>query len=107
VRPFHLGSPSPEAATCGESYQLEVESGLNHTRQTQVKDLSPSRLRHPGRGAYGALRAGVAGVYKVTLNRVFALSDGKRQTVSRWTTVVGKERCESGRIGLTANELTW
>ncbi len=23
------------------------------------------------------------------------------------TRVVGKERCESGRIGLTANELTW
>ena len=38
---------------------------------------------------------------------VVLVGTARLQTECISTRVVGKERCESGRIGLTANELTW
>ena len=38
---------------------------------------------------------------------VISRSEGGPAGVPTMVYTVGKERCESGRIGLTANELTW
>ncbi len=44
---------------------------------------------------------------KDLIHQLFISTSHLLMPVDPSTTVVGEERCESGRIGLTANELTW